>query len=30
VITHVLPLAEAAEGYRMFDARAAAKVVLSA
>ncbi len=30
VITHTLPLAEAAEGYRMFDAREATKVVLTA
>jgi len=30
VITHTLPLAEAVEGYRMFDERAATKVVLTA
>ncbi|MGH3198572.1 MAG: hypothetical protein ACRDOH_04370 [Streptosporangiaceae bacterium] len=28
VITHRLPLAEAAEAYRLFDTRAATKVVL--
>jgi len=28
VITHRLPLSEAAEAYRLFDSRAATKVVL--
>ena len=30
VITHRMPLADAAEGYRLFDAREATKVVLTA
>jgi threonine dehydrogenase-like Zn-dependent dehydrogenase len=30
VITHRMPLAEAAEAYRLFDERAATKVVLTA
>jgi threonine dehydrogenase-like Zn-dependent dehydrogenase len=29
VITHRLPLAEAAEAYRLFDAREATKIVLA-
>jgi threonine dehydrogenase-like Zn-dependent dehydrogenase len=30
IVTHRLPLADAAEAYRLFDSREATKVVLSA